>query len=124
MTVLNCGAVSARASLASVTKTEDNAVTNVETAMGHRIRALEEQDIDRLAASVVLPTFAQVYLGLLQNGTFLRQPLRSKVAAVDGKASSIEAYIDIERGTITVIDNGQGITPESLTAILDSKGSL
>ena len=93
-------------------------------AMVQGIRALEEEDIDRLAASVVLPSFAQVYLGLLQNCTILSQQGWFNRVAVDGKASSIEAYIDIESGTMTVIDNGQGITPESLTAILDSKGSL
>jgi len=93
-------------------------------AVGDGIRALEEEDIDRLAASIVLPSFAQVYLGLLQNCTILPQQAWSNRAAVDGKASSIEAYIDIESGMITVIDDGQGIIPESLTAILNSKGLL
>ena len=42
---------------------------------------------------------------------------------VDAKATSIEAFIDIDKGRITLIDNGQGISPDTLTHILHSSGS-
>jgi hypothetical protein len=37
--------------------------------MEQKIRALEEEDIRRLAASSLIPKFSEVYLGLVQNST-------------------------------------------------------
>ena len=42
---------------------------------------------------------------------------------MDAKATSIEAFIDIDNGRLTVIDNGHGMTPDTLTQILNSAGS-
>jgi len=33
---------------------------------------------------------------------------------IDCKATSIEAFVDVENGRMTIIDNGEGITPETL----------
>ena len=41
---------------------------------------------------------------------------------VDGKSISIEAFVDVENGRMTIIDNGEGITPETLEKILNSSG--
>jgi signal transduction histidine kinase len=38
---------------------------------------------------------------------------------IDGQATSIEAFIDIDQGRITVIDNGDGIAPDILSGILN-----
>ena len=85
-----------------------------------RIEVLSEIDVNRLTAAVVVPRFADVYLGLLQNCTPLKNlPMRG----MDAKGTSIEAFVDIENGRITVIDNGHGMTPDTLTQILNSAGS-
>jgi DNA mismatch repair ATPase MutL len=91
--------------------------------MGERIRVLKDEEISRLAASIFIPKFSEVYLGLMQNCSTLPQRVSFNGPGIDGNASSIEGYIDIDGGKITVIDNGQGITPESLTVISNSKGS-
>jgi hypothetical protein len=54
-----------------------------------------------------------------QYNPFNRAPDR---AGIDGKASAIEAYVDIDHGKMTVIDNGNGMSPETFTALLNSKG--
>jgi hypothetical protein len=41
---------------------------------------------------------------------------------VDGKSTSIEAFVDVENGRMTIIDNGEGITPDTLEKILNSSG--
>jgi signal transduction histidine kinase len=40
--------------------------------------------------------------------------------ALEGKAEWIEAFADIDNGRLTVIDDGEGITPETLNEILNS----
>jgi DNA mismatch repair ATPase MutL len=41
-------------------------------------------------------------------------------AGVESKATSIEVFVDVENGRITVVDNGQGITPDALSTIVSS----
>lgn len=41
---------------------------------------------------------------------------------IDGKATSIEAFVDVENGRMTIIDNGEGITPETLKNVVSSSG--
>jgi DNA mismatch repair ATPase MutL len=85
-----------------------------------RIEVLSEIAVNRLTAAIVLPRFADVCLGLLQNCTPLKNLL---MRGMDAKATSIEAFIDIDNGRITVIDNGHGMTPDALTQMLNSAGS-
>jgi DNA mismatch repair ATPase MutL len=87
-----------------------------------KIEVLSEIEVNRLTAAVVVPRFADVYLGLLQNCkySFFEKLL---MRGMDAKATSIEAFIDIANGRITVIDNGHGMTPDTLTQILNSTGS-
>jgi hypothetical protein len=88
--------------------------------MAKRIQALEEIDINRLTAAVIVPRRADVYLGLLQNcDNRIEMELN---VGIDGKSSSIEAFVDIDNGQMTIVDNGEGITPETLTNILNSSG--
>jgi len=86
-----------------------------------KIEVLSEIDVNRLTAAVVVPRFADVYLGLLQNCTPFFEKLLMR--GMDAKATSIETFIDIANGRITVIDNGPGMTPDTLTQILNSAGS-
>jgi HSP90 family molecular chaperone len=52
----------------------------------------------------------------------IRATTSSEGAGIDGKASKIETYVDIDHGKMTIIDNGNGMTPETLTTLLSSKG--
>jgi len=81
---------------------------------------LSEIDVNRLTAAVIVPGFADVYLGLLHNCIPLSKLL---MRGMDAKATSIEVFVDIDNGRITVIDNGQGMTPDTLTRILNSSGT-
>jgi DNA mismatch repair ATPase MutL len=93
----------------------------MERMESRKIEVLSEIDVNQLTAAVVVPRFADVYLGLLQNGApFLRKLL---MRGMDAKATSIETFIDIDNGRLTVIDNGHGMTPDTLTQILNSAGS-
>ena len=88
-----------------------------------RIHALKEVDINRLAAAVIIPRVSEVYLGLLQNCIPYRLVEgRVTLAGIDANSTSIEAFVDIDCGRITVIDNGQGMTPDTLNKILNSSG--
>lgn len=42
------------------------------------------------------------------------------IPALDANSTSIEAFSDIENSRLTVIDNGNGITPDDLSSILKS----
>ena len=45
-------------------------------------------------------------------------------SGLEGKSESIEVFIDIDNGRITVIDDGKGITPDTLSGILNSARRL
>jgi len=85
-----------------------------------RIEVLSEIDVNRLTAAVIVPRFAAVYLGLLQNCIPLINLL---MRGMDAKATSIEVFVDVDNGRITVIDNGEGMTPDTLSQILNSSSS-
>lgn len=41
---------------------------------------------------------------------------------LDGKSTSIEAFVDVENGRMTIIDNGEGISPVIFEKVLNSSG--
>jgi DNA mismatch repair ATPase MutL len=86
--------------------------------MTKRLNVLEQVDINRLTAAVIVPSLSEVYLGLLQNSK--APPFRLTKEGLDGNSTNIEAFIDIDHGRMTVVDNGEGITPDILNAILKS----
>jgi len=82
-----------------------------------RIRVLEEKDVNRLTAGVVVASVVEVYLGLLQNCMFFELLM----VGIQGKATSIDAFVDIDQGRLTIVDNGLGMSPDTLELMRKDK---